>query len=86
MNIQIPIDAEIRRLAHDDIQTCSFCDIQAAIVAKEFDENNVNTKNTYFCWNHWGFYLNQEFPKYIVKNEPTNTISEAEDADKPEYF
>ena len=67
MTITIPVDSEIRRLASDDIQTCSFCKDQAHIVAREFDANDRNIGNTYFCWNHWGDYMAQEFPDYFVK-------------------
>jgi len=65
--IQIPIDSEIRRLASDDLQTCSFCQERAYIVAREFDDKDRNVSNTYFCWDHWGDYLAQEFPNYFLK-------------------
>lgn|GEM_PF-4013668 len=68
MKIEIPIDAEIRRLAHADIQTCSLCNKIAAIVAREFNPNGKNIKNTFFCLNCWGDYLAQEFPDIVVKN------------------
>lgn len=67
MKIEIPIDSEVRRLVHDDPQTCSFCRERAHIVAREFDHTDKNVGNIYFCWNHWGDYMTQEFPDYFVK-------------------
>ena len=66
--IDIPIDAETRRLALDDVQVCSFCQERALTVAREYDAKGENINNTYFCLNHWGEYWQQEYREYVARD------------------
>ncbi len=68
----VSMNAEYRRLARDCDNKCSYCNEKAGIVARDFDDLDVNVSNTYFCWNHWAEYLNQEFEGYVMKGDTIN--------------
>lgn len=76
MMFNIPDDAEFRRLASGGENQCSFCEDGAGIVARSFDENDVNVSNIFFCWDHWAEYLQQEFDGYVTRGGQNNGTRE----------